>query len=218
MCEKSLKGVLSELLITEVGQGNKTGWKDDGNLKTQTLDWVVKQGKASNSEIRAFMIKLTQGREMDPKADRGWYSSYFSDAGGYWGNPVKKAVLMYPTKDDPRFLVKDKKSGKYFVTSEKWIAGRDKQEDRDLENIYQKLAKINDIYSDKFNSTLEYIQDAIGVESADVGGSWWEKNKTKWENTKYWDRISIVQEYAAAERAHLRGKNIWDSSVEALTR
>jgi len=94
-------------------------------LKSQTLDFVEKKGKATWKEIHTFML-TKKGLDPNDYNNRGWYSSYFS--GGYKNHYTfdlnstyrytflkhstkRYALLKHPTKKEPRYLEKE---GKYY--------------------------------------------------------------------------------------------------------
>ena len=92
-------------------------FKGDKTLKALALDFVEEIGPSTSTEIRRFMFELANtGQTYDPIKNRGWYSSYFSDASS-WIKYLPKARFSQPSKDDNRIL-RRKADGKYVVICE----------------------------------------------------------------------------------------------------
>lgn len=91
-------------------------YKGAKTLKAQALDFVQSKGEASSTEIRKFMYEISNpGLTYDPIANRGFYSSYFSQSGYYMvARSIVQPRFKVPSKNDNRGLTR-LANGKYSV-------------------------------------------------------------------------------------------------------
>jgi len=94
-------------------------------IRSKIMDFVENFGPIRRTDIVKYLRVFIQGKDFDPKRDRGYYSEHFRDRSVEWGGwisgigpqPVQRntGYLRHPAKNDPRYLEKQK-DGKYAVT------------------------------------------------------------------------------------------------------
>ena len=86
------------------------------------IDFVKKNGPCRRIDIIKFIIEKMKGQTFDPKLHRGYYSSAFWASYHPWLGQTNEGkdgthrygYLLYPCKDDVRYLVKNS-DGLYAV-------------------------------------------------------------------------------------------------------
>ena len=76
-------------------------------IRSQILDYVATYGPCTRTSILKFLLPLVKGRPYNRATDRGWYSAAFQSVPGY--NSSVPGYLMRPTRNDNRYLRKDKR-------------------------------------------------------------------------------------------------------------
>jgi hypothetical protein len=76
-------------------------------IKSRVMDFVKGMGEARYTDIIKFIVEDVHGMKYDPVLHRGYYSGAFS--------AYSNAYFLYPSKNEPRCLVKNKKTKKYYV-------------------------------------------------------------------------------------------------------
>ena len=83
-------------------------------IRSQILDYVTAYGPCTRTSILKFLLPLVKGRPYNRATDRGWYSAAFQVSAGYNSLLGKEPTsypgyLMRPTRNDRRYLRKDKR-------------------------------------------------------------------------------------------------------------
>jgi hypothetical protein len=95
--------------------------KDMDTIKKMVLDYAEKNGKSKWKDLQNMIVTI-KGMDPTDRANRGYFSSYFSGgssfmkslgydkgAGKHGRNSNSHGLLMRPTAKDPRYLEKDGK-------------------------------------------------------------------------------------------------------------
>jgi hypothetical protein len=75
-------------------------------IKSRVMDFVTGKGEAKYTDIIKFIVEDIHGMTYDKTLHRGYYSCAFSSNNPYF---------LHPSKNDPRYLVKNKETKKYHV-------------------------------------------------------------------------------------------------------
>lgn len=110
------------------------------SIKSRVMDFVTGKGEARYTDIIKFIVEDIHGMRYDRTLHRGYYSSAFSS----W-----TSHFLNPSKNEPRYLEKNKETKKYYVV------GRDESLKRMKEAKAEALEKkeITDFYF--------YLKEAI---------------------------------------------------------
>lgn len=80
------------------------------SIKSRVMDFVTGKGEARYTDIIKFIVEDIHGMKYNRMLHRGYYSSAFSSWTSHFFNP---------SKNEPRYLEKNKETKKYYVVGKK---------------------------------------------------------------------------------------------------
>ena len=109
-------------------------------IKSRVMDFVTGKGEAKYTDIIKFIVEDIHGMTYDKTLHRGYYACAFSSSNPYF---------LHPSKNDPRYLVKNKETKKYCVVG------------RNEALKLMKETKAKELENKNFTDFYFYLKDSI---------------------------------------------------------
>lgn len=183
-------------------------------IKSRVMDFVKGMGEARYTDIIKFIVEDVHGMKYDPTLHRGYYSSAFSVSIFGTQDDAHDGYFLYPSKNEPRCLVKNKKTKKYYVVGKDEVLKMEKEaeakemEHKNFVEFYFYLKETTDF------TDLNVLLEAWNKYFDNPGAWTWtiEKFKScvddpKSRRVKIWIKSRILRHYNSNGQAYVDESN-----------